>query len=306
MDRKTAHEAPRLLPRQRLLIGLLDSFDYPLPNLQFQKLLFLYCQESDSPSPYEFVPYRFGAFSFTSYADRRKLTDYRLLVDEESTWRLTSSGRRSALGFRHADVASFVSRHRMLRVDALVAEAYRRFPYYAIRSEIAEKALLGDEAALRLIDAARPQPTPSTLLTIGYEARSLERYLNMLLRAGVTLLCDVRRNAVSRKYGFSKSTLGNACTTLGIRYEHLPELGISAERRRTLRGRADYRRLFSEYEKNHLPRQLDALATTIQWIRSGECVALTCYERDADDCHRSRVAVEIDRQICMRSPVRHL
>ena len=306
IDGKTAHEAPRLLPRQRLLIGLLDSFDYPLSNLQFQKLLFLYCQESVSPSPYEFVPYRFGAFSFTSYADRRKLTDHGLLVDEESTWQLTPSGRRSALSFRHATIASFVDRHRTLRGDALVAEAYRRFPYYAIRSEIAEKALRGDKTTLRRIDAARPQPTPSTLLTIGYEARSLEGYLNVLLQAGVTLLCDVRRNAVSRKYGFSKSTLGNACATIGIRYEHLPELGISAERRRMLRGRTDYRRLFREYEQHYLPRQLEALATTIQWIQSGECVALTCYERDAEDCHRSRAAVEIDRQICMRPPVRHL
>ena len=306
MAKKTVHEAPSLLPRQQLLIGLLDSFDYPLSNLQFQKLLFLYCQESDSPSPYEFVPYQFGAFSFTSYADRRKLTHHGLLVDEESRWQLTPSGRHSALGLRHAAVTSFVDRHRMLQSDALVSEAYRRFPYYAIRSEIADKALRGDETALRRIDAARPQSTPSTLLTVGYEARSLERYLNILLQSGVTLLCDVRRNAISRKYGFSKSTLGNACTKLGIRYEHLPELGISAERRRTLRGRADYHRLFREYEENHLPRQLDALATTIQWIRSGECIALTCYERNAEDCHRSRVAVEIERQISMRSPVRHL
>ena len=234
MDRKTATESPRLLQRQRLLIDLLASFDYPLSNLQFQKLLFLYCQESDSPSPYEFVPYRFGAFSFTSYADRRKLTHRGLLVDEESKWQLTPSGRRSAIGLHNGAVASFVDRHRVLQDDALVAEAYRRFPYYAIRSEIAHKALRGDKTALLRIDAARPQPNPNALLTIGYEGRSLERYLNILLKARVTLLCDVRRNAVSRKYGFAKSTLGNACTTLGIRYEHLPELGISAERRRTL------------------------------------------------------------------------
>ena len=306
MDRKTATESPRLLQRQRLLIDLLASFDYPLSNLQFQKLLFLYCQESDSPSPYEFVPYRFGAFSYTSYADRRTLTRHGLLVDEESKWRLTPSGRRCAIDLRQGSVASFVERHRVLDSDALVAEAYRRYPYYAIRSEIADRVLLGDKEARLRIDAARPHPTPRALLTIGYEGRSLERYLNMLLKAGVTLLCDVRRNAVSRKYGFAKSTLGNACTALGIRYEHLPELGISAERRRTLRGPADYLRLFSEYETNHLPRQLDALATTIQWIRSGECVALTCYERDADNCHRSRIAAEIGRQISMRSPVRHL
>lgn len=288
------------------MIDLLGSLDCSIPNLQFQKLLFLYCQEPDSASLYEFVPYRFGAFSFTSYADRRKLIDRGLLVDEESRWQLTPSGRRSVVGLHHPGMVSFLDRYRMLQGDALVAESYRRFPYYAIRSEIAEEVLYDDKKALQRIEAARPQTIPSTLLTIGYEARSLEYHLNVLLQEGVSLLCDVRRNAVSRKYGFSKSTLSNACATLGIRYEHLPELGISAERRRAVRGRADYSRLFREYEKHHLPQQPGALATVTQWIRSGECVALMCYERDAENCHRSRVAAEIDRQTGVRPPVRHL
>ena len=306
MDSRTSHETPRLLPRQQLLIGLLNSFDYPLPNLHFQKLLFLYCQESAGPVPYEFVPYQLGPFSFTSYADRRKLTLNGLLEDEDSAWHLTPSGRRSALGIHHAAIDSFVDRYRMHNVDELVAEAYRKFPYYAIRSEIAGRVLGGDTEALRLIDAARPQSTASTLFTIGYESSSLDRYLNTLLQAGVTLLCDVRRNAISRKYGFAKSTLSNACARLGIRYEHLPELGISSEKRKALVGRSDYSRLLWEYENHHLPNQQDALTTTVQWVRSGECVALTCFERDAENCHRSRVATEIARRMSMPSPVRHL
>ena len=48
--------------------------------------------------------------------------------------------------------------------------------------------------------------------------KCLETYLNQLLRAGVTLLCDVRRNPLSRKYGFSKSTLSHACA---VSYTHL-------------------------------------------------------------------------------------
>ena len=306
MNRKTTHAINRLLPRQQLLISLLGSFPQPLSRRHFQKLLFLYCQEFDGPSPYEFVPYRFGAFSFTSYADLRKLTDRGLLVDEKGKWKLTRTGRRATLGLRHAAMASFVDSIGILQEDTLVEQTYRQFPYYATRSEIARSVLRGDKTALSRIDAARPETTPSTLLTIGYEARSLECYLNLLLQAGVTLLCDVRRNAVSRKYGFAKSTLSNACEWLGIRYEHLPELGISSERRRRLKAKSDYHQLFTEYEKHDLPRQLEALATTVRWIRSGKCVALTCYEQDAKDCHRSRVAVEIDRQVCMSVPVRHL
>ena len=306
MSRKNPHKVPRLLLRQRLLIGLLDAVENPVPNLRFQKLLFLYCQESDTPSPYEFVPYRFGAFSFTSYADRRRLIDRGLLSDESSSWQLTPTGRRTALPFRYPDMAPFVHRFGMLSGDSLVAETYRRYPYYAIRSEIADTVLRGDRDTRRRIDDARPPPNPNTLATIGYEARSLERYLNILLQAGVTLLCDVRRNAVSRKYGFAKSTLENACGGVGIRYEHLPELGISSENRRSIRGQNGYSRLFKEYENHELPRQLSALEKIAQWIKAEECVALTCYEQNAKNCHRSRVAKELKRQIPSLLPVWHL
>ena len=297
---------PRLSPGQHLLVGLLSSLENPVPNTQFQKLLFLYCQEIEPSNLYEFVPYRFGAFSFTSYADRRKLTKLGLLEENELEWQLTKIGRRFSKGLDCAEFVSFLETYRGCEVDSLIAETYRRYPYYAIRSEIAEKVLRGDRLALRRIEDARPPPNPNTIATIGYEARSLECYLNLLVQAGITLLCDVRRNAISRKYGFAKSTLKNACDGVGIRYRHLPELGISSERRRNLRGQAEYSRLFKQYANHELPRHQNALEEITQWIISGECVALTCYEKDADQCHRSRVAKELYRQISSLLPVLHL
>ena len=59
-----------LLGRQRQLLALLHAFGGHERNLDFQKLLFLYCQEPDAAGAYEFVPYKYGAFSFTSCADR--------------------------------------------------------------------------------------------------------------------------------------------------------------------------------------------------------------------------------------------
>jgi hypothetical protein len=44
-----------LLNRHRLLLGLLDALGGRVGNMDFQKLLFLYCRQA-SPSPYEFVP----------------------------------------------------------------------------------------------------------------------------------------------------------------------------------------------------------------------------------------------------------
>ena len=305
-ERNAKPDVPRLLPRQRLLLDMLHALDGDIGNLDFQKLLFLYCQELGSQSPYEFIPYQYGPFSFACYADRRKLVERGLIVDGGNRWEFTDAGKRIADGRPYPlGIANFLKRHNS-RGDALVTQTYRRFPYYAIHSEIASELLCDDEATLARIDAARPRTSLGAPFTIGYERRTFDGYLNLLIQTGVTLLCDVRRNAVSRKYGFSKSTLTNACEKVGIRYEHLPRLGISSERRRSLATAAGYRRLLNEYQQRDLLQLQPEIATIMGWIASGECVALTCYERDSEHCHRSRVAAEIKRLSDTRLSFEHL
>ncbi len=293
---------PRLYGRQRLLLGLLDAIGGDASNTDFQKLLFLYCKEhaarratKTAEGLYDFVPYRYGAFSFTSDADRRRLVDWGLLVDDDQKWILTEDGSNIARDSQNSSIRSFTYRYRGVRGDALVAETYRRYPYYAIRSEIAEQVLQDDRRTLYRIESTRPKTTPSQLFTIGYEGRSIEVYLNLLIRGGVTLLCDVRRNAISRKYGFSKTTLERGCTGVGIRYEHLPDLGIESRRRRGLKTEADFKELFKTYEQTILPNQGDALEIIRAWLESGESVALTCFELKAGQCHRHCVANALEK-----------
>ena len=301
-----ARTALALSERQRLLLRLLEALGGKAGSLDFQKLLFLYCQEEDPTGPYQFVPYRFGAFSFTSYADRRKLVERGLLADDKDDWRLTEGGSKAIGGMTDLPLAAFARRHRDLRGDALVVVTYRRFPYYATRSEIAERVLRGDSEALGRIKAARPTGRPAAVSTIGYEGRGLEEYLNELLRSGVTLLCDVRRNPMSRKYGFAKSTLSKGCEGVGVRYEHLPELGIASEQRQRLETQADYDVLFAEYERDSLPLQTAALERIKGWVDSGERVALTCYERLPQQCHRHCVAEALEGTFGKGLTARHL
>jgi hypothetical protein len=302
--------APRVLlnARQRLLITLLDSLGGRVGNLDFQKLLFLRCQEDGASAPYEFVPYMFGAFSFTSYADRRKLVERSLLTDDEQHWELTPDGTVALRGSRSTtgSFESFVRERHDLRGDALVAETYRRFPYYAIKSTIAKRVLHGDKAALAKIESARPAPRQAGITTIGYEGLTLERYLNQLISNGVTIICDVRRNAISRKYGFSKGTLSKACEGVGLRYEHLPDLGIESEKRQSLDAQADYDALFEEYERRHLPKQTAALASIRVWVRDGERVALTCYEHLPQQCHRHCVGEALEQKFGSGFEPQHL
>jgi len=306
--RSTRKTKPMLFDRQRQMLALLYELGGRASNLDFQKLLFLYCQESSVDPPYEFVPYKFGAFSFTSYADRRKLVERGLLVNDEDYWQLTDDGKK-AVGRTPAAIlqlSAFTRRYKALSGDALVVESYRRLPYYATRSEIARILLRDDIAALQRIEAARPAPKTDLIYTIGYEGRTIENYLNELLGSGVTLLCDVRRNPISRKYGFSKGTLSKGCEGVGIRYEHIPHLGIASERRQRLETQADYDALFSDYEREILPRQGPSLMKIWKWVRSGERVALTCYERLAHQCHRHCIAEALERKFGKGFAANHL
>jgi len=286
-----------LFDRQKRLLALLDALGGNVGSLDFQKLLFLYCQEVAETAPYEFVPYKFGGFSFTSYADKRRLIERALLKNEEHAWTITEDGREAAAVTQtvHMSMDHFARCHARLRGDALVAEAYRRYPYYAIRSEMADRVLAKDSDTQKAIMEARPAIGRPGLCTIGYEGRSLEGYLNLLIRCGVTLLCDVRRNPLSRKYGFSKGTLAKGCEGVGIHYEHLPELGIASEDRRELESKADYDSLFLNYMRASLPLQEDALLKIRRWVKEGKRVALTCFERRPEQCHRHCVADALEK-----------
>ncbi len=152
------------------------------------------------------------------------------------------------------------------------------------------RALAPEQTELDLPRAGRPD-TP--LATLGYEGRSLEAYLASLVEARVTLLCDVRSNPWSRKPGFSKRALAAGCASVGVRYEHLPELGIAKEKRAKIETVADREALFADYERETLPRETAAIDRILEWLASGERVALTCYELDFRDCHRSRLAAAV-------------
>lgn len=302
--RTSSRSTPMLYSRQRQLLQLLDALGGTAGKLDFQKLLFLYCQERPSNAPYDFVPYKYGAFSFTSYADCRKLVAHGLIEDADG-WRLTDGGRKIIGHTQDIHLAAFAQSHR-LRGDELVADTYRRFPFFATRSEIAERVLKGDNAALALIETVRATRTKTSLHTIGYEGHSVESYLNALLKSGVTILCDVRRNPLSRKYGFSKSTLARTCENVGIRYEHLPELGIASEQRQGLDTQADYDALFDDYERTWLPKQDAALEKIRAWVGEKERVALTCYEHLPHQCHRHCVAEALEDRFGEDLGAKHL
>lgn len=288
--------SPFLFQRESNLIALLYSLKGPVGPTDFQTLLFLFSQwhpkqsETSVNGAYEFVPYKYGAFSFSSYHDRSRLIKRGILLKSNSDWKLSAIGKTLASQFTNSSISRFASNHRDLRGDELVAESYRQFPYYAIHSLRRFEVLQNDPLTLDRIENAKPRVDKHRLFTIGYERRTLEKYLNLLIENNIDELTDVRRNPISRRYGFSKRTLKSACEKMNVTYRHVPELGIDSRERSELNAPEDYQKLFRIYDK-HTRRFNDKYAESIlRVINRSSNVALTCYERNPSECHRHVLA----------------
>ncbi len=96
--------------------------------------------------------------------------------------------------------------------------------------------------------------------------------------------------SVYKKYGFSKKTLELACKGADIEYIHLPDLGIVSNKRQELRNQADYDTLFREYQKTTLLENKASLLVIRGLLDKGKRLALTCFEKDPKQCHRTCVA----------------
>ncbi|NHZ85659.1 MAG: DUF488 family protein [Planctomycetia bacterium] len=291
--------------RRKILLSLLNEFGGNLKKTDMQKLLFLFCQRQENSS-YYFVPYKYGSFSFQSYADKRTLTKYGLLNDSDN-WKLTDLAKSSTFDLKKNDkneLDIFKEEYKDLKGQGLVKETYLKFPYYAIKSEILNKVLNNSEQ--KKIEELVPNQKGKAFFTIGYEGISLEQYLNILIKKNVKLLCDVRKNPLSMKFGFSKNQLKNACNKIGIEYLHIPELGISSEKRVNLDTQEDYNKLFDEYDKTTLVDEYDKVIELTHLINKYNRIAITCFEETASKCHRSRVANAVSNIPEWNIPITHI
>ena len=125
------------------------------------------------------------------------------------------------------------------------------------------------------------------LVSAGYEGRDVDSLIADLRALGVTVVADVRLNAVSRKLGFSKRSLRHHLEAAGIQYVHLPELGNPRDNRAAFRaGECGARDRYRDLLRR--PEAKAALDEITRIAQSG-VVALLCYEADPEVCHRSLV-----------------
>lgn len=130
-----------------------------------------------------------------------------------------------------------------------------------------------------------PRPDASAaFVSVGYQERDIDEFVQLLVDNDVELLVDVRLNAISRKRGFSKTALSNTLATAGIGYRHERELGNPKDNREPFRqGLASARKRYLALLSNGASAVYAEVVSLAQTRR----VALLCYERDHAECHRS-------------------
>ena len=250
------------------------------------KWLFLLREEKPeaiNSSFYEFVPYKFGPFSFQAYREMAALESSGFLVENEL--KISMSKRKetfsevSKLPKRAVEgIDSILRQYRKIPRNKLLADVYERYPWYATRSELRPHQ--------------RVKAAPLAVYTVGYEGRTIDGLLDHLLRSGIHRLVDVRKNAMSRKYGFAGKTIARLCADVDIEYVHVPALGIPSSFRADLSTPEAYKKLFDRYERDILPDVPESISSVAE-LCGGKPSALMCFEADSFRCHRGRLAPHV-------------
>ena len=69
--------------RRKIILALIQILGGELEKIRIQKLLFLYSQKKKNPE-YEFIPYKFGCYSFSANADLNTMVKNSSLLENEN------------------------------------------------------------------------------------------------------------------------------------------------------------------------------------------------------------------------------
>ncbi len=291
--------------RRKIMLGLLQLFDGQLDKIRLQKLLFLFTNKQ-SKSEYDFIPYKFGCYSYSANADMTTMVKRGLLNEDEKSFEKKDNVDylKQLKPDDLLQLRAIKALYGKMSATALMKHTYTNFPFYATRSEAASNILTKTE--LEKVSKSKPKVNKTVLYTIGYEGISLEEYLVRLLKNDIKLLVDVRNNPLSMKFGFSKSQLKKYCESVGIQYMHFPEVGITSDQRQELNSQSDYDKLFATYRKNNLTKTIDTQTELLNLLKLHKRIALTCFEADICQCHRKHLAEAIQNLPAFSYDVKHI
>jgi len=262
--------------KQRLLL-LVIKMSKSISRMRLVKIMFILSNVpglSKRIPVYDFVPYKFGPFSFEMYHDLAKFKGKEYVRENNETIHYVD-GPEEQLDH----VAEELVQKNLSYLDdwderRLIQEIYKAYPEYTIFSQIEKRQSYDrDETGI---------------LTIGYEGLTIDSFINKLIKNKVEVLVDIRKNPISRRYSFSKTRLRENLARFGIKYEHIPKLGIDSHERKGLVTLDEYQRMFARY-KGRLGSKNPELINILD-LGLIHKIALMCYEADIRYCHRGVIS----------------
>lgn len=91
-----------LIYRQKIMLSLLQALGGKISATDFQKYLFLFTRKCEKEKSYDFVPYKYGCYSFQAIADKNNLTNKGYLADK-TAWELIDKNKNYSVGIKKDD-----------------------------------------------------------------------------------------------------------------------------------------------------------------------------------------------------------
>jgi len=259
---------------EKCVLYLLDINNSEISKLRLVKLMFLI---SEQIHLYDFIPYKYGPFSFQLYHDLSRLEKCHLISIKNNSVFLVGRNQTQLDTKTKKIIRAYSRKFADFDDKYLLDYIYDKYPEYAILSCYKKVIEFESES--------------SGLVTIGYEGKSIDSFLNELIINKINVVIDVRRNAYSMKFGFSDRKLRDYLDKINIEYIHMADLGIPSDLRKDLVTHDDYQSLFVKYAKELDDKQ--DLLKFIEDIGSNKKAALMCFEKDVNYCHRSVIAEKL-------------
>lgn len=173
-----------MLSRQKILVSFLREARNSASRIQLMKWSFLLSAETPShggSAYYQFLPYLHGPHSFSLYQEIDSLIRDGIIEsrNEHVTWRLTDVAERTVLSIPasvRTDVYYVINKYGFMSEKQLIDIIYEEYPWYTINCQDAHKR-------------REKRPVANiAIYTIGYEALSVDDFLNRLLKMAYNAL----------------------------------------------------------------------------------------------------------------------
>jgi uncharacterized protein (DUF488 family) len=267
--------------RQKVIMELVKRMpSQEIGKLQLMKLLFLLSKEENinkNGSFYNFLPYKYGPFSFLAYRDINTLQENKLLNIKGNRIKVNIEQFKNNK-LKQIDIVpilTIIKKYGNMTNKELIEYVYTAYPWYASKNK--------NNKTNRIYKLPVAQ---KAIYTMGYEGLTIDGFLDNLLKEGIKTVIDVRSNPISHKYGFSKYSLETKCKDIGLNYYHLPQVGIDSKIRSTI---FDKENLWDYYINKVIPCNKEYI-DMIAKINKKEPSVLLCFEKEPEKCHRHLLA----------------